>query len=112
METIESLGFRGKRIMLENLPIMLCCTAPKMYLLCSTNAPIMLDKLSTKQLSCLSYPKTHSLSACLSDRVDRVGFVPVSRSSFTLTYSSIEARSWLSSDVGKELVACKLLPAT
>ena len=42
---------RGRRIMLENLPIMLCCTAPKMYLLCSTNAPIMLDKLSTKQLS-------------------------------------------------------------
>ena len=28
---------RGRRIMLENLPIMLCCTAPKMYLLCSLN---------------------------------------------------------------------------
>ena len=33
---------RGERIMLKNLPIMLCCTAPKMHLLCSTNVPIML----------------------------------------------------------------------
>ena len=48
--SVSQLG-RGKRIMLKNLPIMVCCTAPKMYLLYSTNTPIMLDKLSTKQLS-------------------------------------------------------------
>ena len=33
---------RGEQIMLKNLPIMLCYTAPKMHLLCSTNVPIML----------------------------------------------------------------------
>ena len=32
----------GRLIVLKNLPIMLCCTAPKIYLLCSTNTPIML----------------------------------------------------------------------
>ena len=29
-------GHRGERIMLKNLPIMLCCSAPISYLLCST----------------------------------------------------------------------------
>ena len=33
---------RGERIKLKNLPIMLCCTAPKFYLLCSNIAPTML----------------------------------------------------------------------
>ena len=35
--TCTSCLGRGRWIMLENLPIMLCCTAPKMYLLCSLN---------------------------------------------------------------------------
>ena len=38
----EGGGSRGERIMLRNLPIMLCCTAPNKHLLCSTNPPIML----------------------------------------------------------------------
>ena len=39
---------RPEPIMLQNLPIMLCCTAPKMYLLCSLNVPIMLKLCSSK----------------------------------------------------------------
>ena len=75
--------------MLKNLPIMLCCTAPKNVPI-MLNTPIMLVKLQTKQLSC-NYltPKTYSLSAPhsrVSDRVERVGFVPVSCSSFTVTF--------------------------
>ena len=34
---------RPAPIMLKNLPIMLCCTAPKKYLLCSIIIPIMLE---------------------------------------------------------------------
>ena len=33
---VNGLDNRGERIMLKNLPIMLCCTAPIFYLLCST----------------------------------------------------------------------------
>ena len=49
--------------MLKNLPIMLCCTAPKILLLCSTNAPIMHKLCSlnvtlivkTNHLDCFKY---------------------------------------------------------
>ena len=34
---------RGEQIMLQFLPIMLCCTAPKNYLLCLYHVPIMLN---------------------------------------------------------------------
>ena len=33
---------RAEPIMLKKYPIMPCCTAPKIFLLCSTNAPIVL----------------------------------------------------------------------
>ena len=39
---VTLLHTRGEQIMLKKLPIMLCCTAPKRHLLCSTNVPIML----------------------------------------------------------------------
>ena len=34
---------RGEPIMLKNVPIMLCCSARKRYLLCSTFVPIMFN---------------------------------------------------------------------
>ena len=37
------LSGRGAPIMLKNLPIMLCHSARKRYLLCSTFVPIMLN---------------------------------------------------------------------
>ena len=56
---------RGRRIMLANLPIMLCCTAPKMYLLCSTNAPIMLNYQQNSFPEHLTRKLTRSLRAFL-----------------------------------------------
>ena len=49
--------------MLKNIPIMLCCTASKIFLSCSTNAPIMLKLCSlnvtliakTNHLDCFKY---------------------------------------------------------
>ena len=91
--------------MLQNLPIMLCCTAPKMYALCSINVPIMLKLCS---LNCQG-------------SVEQVGFfflAPVWGGSFTLTFllrvnsDCVGDQSWLSSDVGERVVACcELLPA-
>ena len=56
---------KDEPIMLKNVPIMLCCTAPKIFLLCSTkfNAPIMLKLCSlnvtliakTNHLDCFKY---------------------------------------------------------
>ncbi len=54
---------RAEPIMLKKVPTMLCCTAPKIFLLCSTNAPIMLKICSlnvtlivkTNHLDCFKY---------------------------------------------------------
>ena len=92
------LSNRPEPIMLQNLPIMLCCTAPKMYLLCSINVPIML--------------KLCSLSWLLFSRAGVGRFVTTLTFLLRVNSDCVGDRSWLSSDVGERVVACcELLPA-
>ena len=61
MKALPGVQARGERIMLKHLPTMLCCTAPKMHLLCSTNVPIML-RLWLIKLSRVRYYRHSTLN--------------------------------------------------